>query len=319
MTFTVSVRSTLLAAAATLVTTLAQAVPSQVLSFGDSLADTGNVQARFAAFGIDLPADPYFDGRFTNGLVAVEVLANELNVPLVSLGYGGALTGTDNRITIGGVLSGTGVQSQINNYVASQNGSVDSSGLYVVWAGGNDFFSAPAASTIQTAVTNLLADVSLLYAAGARDFLVPNLPDLSTTAEAMKQSAQVQFGLKQLTLAFNSTLSASFAQLQGQLAGSNILVFDTYGLMTGVRNDYVARGLDVTTPCWSGNYTGQGTLCANAADHYLWDSVHPTEAIHAVVGQSFASAINAVPEPEAYVMSIVGLLALGAAMRRRAA
>ena len=46
MTFTVSVRSTLLAAAATLVTTLAQAAPSQVLSFGDSLAGTGNVTLR---------------------------------------------------------------------------------------------------------------------------------------------------------------------------------------------------------------------------------------------------------------------------------
>src|SRR5688572_13095314 len=69
---------------------------SQIVAFGDSLTDNGNLQA--ATNGM-FPAAPYFDGRFTDGLVAVEVMASKLGVPLNNRAIAGALTGTGNQFT----------------------------------------------------------------------------------------------------------------------------------------------------------------------------------------------------------------------------
>jgi phospholipase/lecithinase/hemolysin len=317
----------LLALAAACVTTLSAAAPSQLVVFGDSLSDTGNVQAAFrSTLNIQLPDTPYVNGRFSNGPVAVEVMAQQLHVPLTSLAYGGALTGTNNRITTAGVLTGTGTQSQITGYIASQKSGLDANALYVVWAGGNDFFSAPSAATVRSATTNLLQDVTLLYQAGARQFLIPNLPDLANTMDSIKAGAAVQQAAHQLSLGFNGALAQTFAQAQTQLAGSTIEVFDTYGLLNTLRADYLAKGLVVDQSCWTGNFqNANGTLCSQPENYFLWDNVHPTALIHQAVGEAFAKssvALSAVPEPETWSLAcvgLVGLLGVSIQARRRAA
>src|SRR4051794_21355123 len=50
----------------------------QIVAFGDSLSDTGNV---YIASGGTFPPAPYAAGRFSNGPVWVESLANKLGVP----------------------------------------------------------------------------------------------------------------------------------------------------------------------------------------------------------------------------------------------
>ncbi|MEY2840018.1 MAG: hypothetical protein RJB60_2317 [Pseudomonadota bacterium] len=323
--FHASLAQALLALSAGLVATATVAAPSQIVVFGDSLSDTGNVQAAFrSTLNIQLPDAPYVNGRFSNGPVAVEVMAQQLNVPLSSLAYGGALTGTNNRITTAGVLTGTGTQSQITGYIAAQNNSLDADALFVVWAGGNDFFSAPSAATVQTATANLLADVTLLYQAGARQFLIPNLPDLATTADSIKAGPLVQAAANQVTLGFNDRLAQTFATAQTQLLGSKIEVFDTYGLLNALRANDIAQGRVVDVGCWTGNFqNAKGTLCSQPENYFLWDNVHPTARIHQAVGEAFAQsniALSAVPEPSTWLLACVGLVGLfGAAHRARQA
>jgi len=323
--FHASLAQALLALSAGLVATATVAAPSQIVVFGDSLSDTGNVQAAFrSTLNIQLPDAPYVNGRFSNGPVAVEVMAQQLNVPLSSLAYGGALTGTNNRITTAGVLTGTGTQSQITGYIAAQNNSLDADALFVVWAGGNDFFSAPSAATVQTATANLLADVTLLYQAGARQFLIPNLPDLATTADSIKAGPLVQAAANQVTLGFNDRLAQTFATAQTQLLGSKIEVFDTYGLLNALRANDIAQGRVVDVGCWTGNFqNAKGTLCSQPENYFLWDNVHPTARIHQAVGEAFAQsniALSAVPEPSTWLLACVGLVGLfGAAHRARRA
>ena len=71
---------------------IAQATPySVVVSYGDSLSDNGNL---FAAVG--QPGFPYFQGRRSDGPVAVEKLAAALGVPLVDFAWLGATSGIGN-------------------------------------------------------------------------------------------------------------------------------------------------------------------------------------------------------------------------------
>lgn len=321
-----STGKTLLTLIAACMSSLAMATPSQLLVFGDSLSDTGNVQAAFkSVLNIQLPDAPYFNGRFSNGPVAVEVLAQQLQVPLTSLAYGGALTGTANRITTAGVLTGTGTQSQITGYIADQKGALDANALYVVWAGGNDFFSAPSAATVSSAVGNLVQDVTALYQAGARQFLIPNLPDLANTIDSIKAGGATQAGAHALTVGFNGALAQTFAQVQAGLVGSSIEVFDTYGLLNTLRADYIAKGGVVDQSCWVGNYQGVGTVCSNPDNHFLWDSVHPTALVHQVVGEAFAQSnivMSSVPEPATWSLASVGLVGIMGVLglgRRRSA
>jgi len=139
--------------------------------FGDSLSDTGNV---FAATGGAFPqSPPYFNGRFSNGPLWVEYLADDLGLPRnpsTNFAYGGATTGSNNAIN----SALPGLQQEINGFTTA-NPSADPNGLYIVWAGANDY---PGAGDINPTipVTNLSNAVQSLAGVGARNILVVNLP-----------------------------------------------------------------------------------------------------------------------------------------------
>jgi phospholipase/lecithinase/hemolysin len=120
---------------------------SQVVAFGDSLSDNGNLLGLVA-----VPAPPYANGRFSNGIVAVEVLAAGLSTTLDDRAYGGATSGYYHGpsdyvagVFTGGLVTATGVKTgllgQVDTYLGlgKNAAGVDSNALYVVWAGANDF------------------------------------------------------------------------------------------------------------------------------------------------------------------------------------
>jgi phospholipase/lecithinase/hemolysin len=113
---------------------------TQVIAFGDSLSDNGNLYS--ASYGL-VPTYPYWQGRFSNGEVGVEYLASELGVPLTNYAYGGATSGTNNYVSIAYGFSGLpGVSQEVSGYVSSLGGgTADNQALFVLWAGANDFFT----------------------------------------------------------------------------------------------------------------------------------------------------------------------------------
>src|SRR6478672_1761377 len=113
---------------------------SQLVAFGDSLSDAGNVNNQ--TFGIS-PGSPYWQGRFSNGPVWIEDLAPSfsLSVPTYSRAgganatnwaYGGAHTGPGSITHV--FFTFPNVQTQINNYLNANNPNANQ--LFVVWAGG---------------------------------------------------------------------------------------------------------------------------------------------------------------------------------------
>lgn len=290
-----------------------QAAPySGLYVFGDSLSDTGRVYALTGT-----PPAPYFNGRYSNGPVGVEYLAQGLGIGLTSYAWGGATTGQWNLSSGLNAVMPTGVQAQVAEFAAARGGVADPNGLYLVWAGPNDFFpllsdpgTTPADLQLaaQTAVGNLVGTVTALYGMGARQFLLPLMPDLGLTVSGTKANAAVPGTaavLSQFSAAFNAGLSGGYALLGGALAGETMAVIDTTALLQAALGQF---SMGSSASCLDG-------LAFPSCTNYLFfDDVHPTTAAHRLLAQAFG---NAVPEPASWMVGGLALLAAGAATRRR--
>jgi hypothetical protein len=207
--------------------------------FGDSLSDGGNV---FTFSGGTFPPPPYAQ-RLTNGPTAVEVMAANLGLPLTpsllggrNYAYGGAETGLGNYFRVSPdvppiinlIFSGlppfppTGTLAQVQGF----GGTIAPQDLTVLWAGPNDFFTALVlgqnpADAIGPALANLSQSAGLLYAAGARTILMPDMPNLGATPFALSTGNAP--GLTALTVAFNTFLDLTIDQLEMSLPGLDIV------------------------------------------------------------------------------------------------
>ncbi|MEH2284096.1 MAG: SGNH/GDSL hydrolase family protein [Nostoc sp.] len=282
--------------------------------FGDSFSDTGNA---FNATNRTFPPSPtYFDGRFSNGSVWVEYLAQDLGLsfnPRTNFAFGGATTGVDN-ISIPGY---PGLKQQIASFTA-ENPSANPNALYIVWAGANDYFSyfGGGVPNPNQAVTNISAAVTSLAAIGAQDIMVVNLPDLGKFPVANFNS-QIPSLLSSLTDAHNSSLDATINFLSQQVNPEiNIIPFNVNDLFRRIIAEPGEFGLTNAT-----NYCIQDLsviplslptqpIPCNPDQFLFWDPVHPTTAAHRLIAESALSALKAasVPEPSA----VLGILAFGA-------
>ena len=283
---------------------------SQIYVFGDSLSDPGNVFR--ATDGLIPPSPPYFEGRFSNGLVWVEYLAEDLELtPDVetNFAFGGATTGSTN--TILPVLPG--LQQQISGFT-SANPTADPDALYIVFAGANDYLSAGITDpTIP--VTNLANAVTSIVEVGAQNILVPNLPPLGELPRT--NNTEFSDALNTLTDLHNSALSVALNNLNQSLDPSvNIVPLDLNAFFSEAIANPASFGLtNVSNACLTNvdflfdtNYD----ICENPNEFLFWDDIHPTTIIHqqsATLALNTLSAQEAARTPES--SSALGILALG--------
>jgi phospholipase/lecithinase/hemolysin len=285
----------------------------EIYVFGDSLSDTGNV---FNATQGAIPPDPYYQGRFSNGPVWVEYLANDLGLtpnPSTNFAFGGATTGFDNI----GLATLPGLQQQINSFTAA-NKSADPNALYILWAGTNDYldyFFGEVPNPTQT-VANLSGAVKALAAVGAKDIMVVNLPDLGKFP-VTGGDRQISSVLSTLTSEHDSTLSANLNLLSQQLNPDvNIISFDVNSLFSRIIANPEEFGFtDVTDSCIGDlsvvpvNVPTKPVACT--PDKFLfWDSVHPTTTTHKIIGDFAFSVLEPTSVPEPSV--VFGIFVFGA-------
>lgn len=337
---------------------------SQVISFGDSLSDAGNI-----SLATNPSIQPPLEFTTNPGAVIVQNVASHYGYSLTASLAGG----TDYAWGGAGVLTNSPgtpsvvptITDQVNAYLAA--GSVNSKALYTIWGGANDIFyaatSAGAAATAQeliaqnvaaqiaqlqaagytaaqiqaltptitaqvTAVVNqqvmAAAGVSTLessaqaqanvaaaaqqevkligqlQAAGVKNLLVFNLPNIGLTPDATEEGASAAASLTALSLIYNGQLNAGLGQL-----GKGIIPVNAYGLLNEVIANPTTYGFtNVTTPaCGVGSSSvecgpqGSGlpyTYAPGTNQTYLFaDGVHPTTAADVIVGQAVIAELSA--------------------------
>lgn len=270
--------------------------------FGDSLSDSGNLF--FASGGVEPPSPPYFNGRFSDGPVWVESLALLLDLD-VEFETNVFLDPLANNQAIAGALAGFGSESggpfgvleQVASFIAA-GGRFERDDLVIVWAGANNYFggdSDPAA-----VVGSLLSAVKELSRAGARRFLVPNLPDLGATPGGAGGGNPE--GLNALTAAHNAALARSLAKLR-RASRLEVALLDVNAAFGQILDDPAIFGFDnVSVPCLIQSPDGTRTpsgICPPAGDSFdaegtlFWDLIHPSAAGHRMIAIGAQSTLQA--------------------------
>jgi phospholipase/lecithinase/hemolysin len=252
---------------------------SQVVVLGDSLSDNGNLHAL-----IDYPPPPYWQGRASNGPVAVEYLAQRLGVPLKDFAWIGATTGVGNGVD-GGTVDALGAFGLPGMTTAFQGmlsaDPVDPNALYVIWGGANDLRSATnpaeASVVIGKAVTNLVTMAVTLQSSGATRILVVNMPDLGKTPLSLAMGPLISYFFTQVSVGFNQALKVNLPP------GAHY--FDAFSRFSSIIGHPEEYGLT--------NVTDQLMLATDADpnEYFFWDGAHPTTAGHAIIANALYVSI----------------------------
>jgi outer membrane lipase/esterase len=270
---------------------LANPDDTQLIVFGDSLSDTGNLDregpvgdliAKFADLG---PT-----GTFSNGPVWHDYLADSLGLPRTepsldggtNYAIGGAETDEGGAIEgfLADILLGqqTGIAAQVDVFLTGlPAGVADPDALHLVWGGGNDMRGESDPAAAASAVDNVEQHLRNLAAAGGRHFLVPNLPNLGRTPESITAGSDAVELAESITLAFNDDLATTLDGLSAELS-LDLFELDIFAALEEIINDPQPFGFsNVTEPCPDPDSACTGYL--------FWDTIHPTTAAHRLLGQ----------------------------------
>jgi phospholipase/lecithinase/hemolysin len=279
-------------------------------AFGDGLSADGTARA----VGGDPVSPLYSGGRYSNGQVWVEYLAQDLGLSadqltdLADAGAGMSVSDLSTSDTTSTSFS-SGLLAQVQQFT-NDNPLTDPNALYTVWTGTNDYLrdpfqsvgledSGPALSDPQVVVSNISNAVSDLAMAGARNILVVNLPDLGNLP-GTRNNDSVASQLSALSTTHDADLDAALGTLRQQLGGVNILSLDVKSLFGQIQANPGPYGFTDATNSAIGN-TGDSQLPPSGTTDLgktnpnallFWDSIHPTTAGHRLIAQDVLSVLN---------------------------
>lgn len=323
-----SIRIAATAAAALALAAPAGAVPlseafSSYYVLGDSLSDDGNV---FAATGGETPqSPPYFEGRFSDGPVFTDYLAEGF-AETENFAFGGAEAVEDGD-DIPDLPTQLGLLSQVDP------AGFGPRSLATILFGGNDAFGAVGSDEDEVAAAEEAADAvvgaaSTVLGFGIDTVAVITLPRLDTTPLYTLFQPDLADEAALFEETFNARLGEGLALLGAE--GLDVREIDSRAFFAELTADPAAFGIDEPVlPCLfpsaeAAAALGQPQLCdlaTQAPTRAFFDAVHPSGTVH----QAFAGYVEAqltpplapIPLPAAGWLLLAGVGGLVMVRRRR--
>lgn len=242
-------------------------IPTKIVVFGDSLSDIGNID------------------RYTNGAVWLEVLAEKCKLPSLecsksggsNFAYGGAKSGENEGKEI------LDIGNQIERYLSQQEGKAEGDVLYVIWVGGNDFLDKRNPLVL---IDNIRLHMEVLAKAGARQFLVPNLPSLT---HAPRGGELVQSIANHLLNYLPKSFEVALKALVNRLL---YVVIDLYNvkLKQMVSRFEIAKNVKVyhldTFDLFNKMFKNLENFGFKEKSELFYDALHPSAKVHAVIADA---------------------------------
>ncbi len=303
---------------------------SDMVVFGDSLSDPGNVFVIAGEVSVrpydagNIPGAPYPIGglTFSNGKTWIEHVSSTLKL---KGGTGPALrTTTFSNYAFGGARAASSaggpfdLSAQVGQYFADTGGSVDSEALYTVFIGGNDVRDAlsafnvalqqtliaggtlpealaagqAAAEVVLTdAVTTIADNIIALASQGARNFLVPNAPNIGLVPAITDLGPDVATLATQLSFSFNSAVENTLSDIELALP-VNINRLDVFTFISSVVATPEAFDIDNAVDACITPEVKKGAVCKHPENYLFWDGVHPTRTGHNLLAEQALSILQ---------------------------
>jgi outer membrane lipase/esterase len=279
---------------------------SDVVVFGDSLSDNGNLYALTG--GQDPLSPPYWEGRFSNGPVWIEHLASDF----------GFDAGEYSNFAVGSYTSRQILMDEVHPFLSEAQGRIEADALYVVWGGANDLLAFPPSpeKAMRKAVSNMTKSVRLLAARGAEQIMVPNMPNLGRTPLVLETGdPNLIGGATALSFLFNQQLAGELARIERSF-DIDIIEVDTFLLLEDMVANPANYGLTNVT---DRALLPDGTIVPNPDEYLFWDMMHPTRVAHQYLYGYAMQQLGVQQIPLPATALIVGVAVLPLSRRRRAA
>lgn len=235
-----------------------------------------------------------------------------------------------NYAVAGATAAGAGIDdlaSQVDVLRLDRGPVLPGDALYVLVIGGNDALAAlrdaaeaevglePAQDStdaVAAAVGAIGDAVDALVDSGARQVIVANLPNLAILpvlrerADALGlQIAKADAMAVELTTTYNAALEERLQIAQQAHPEARIEPFDLYSALDQVWLAAESVGINVTDACFDSEAYRESLIaertfdqdCAPLGDgpprfdeFFFWDSLHPTAAVHAAIGEALLAA-----------------------------
>ncbi|MEM7359190.1 MAG: SGNH/GDSL hydrolase family protein [Pseudomonadota bacterium] len=282
---------------------------SRVVSFGDSLSDTGNLASALINF-----PPPYYQNRISDGPVAIDYLAAAVGGNAIASEVGG-----DNFAVAGGNILGNereDLSRQITDYLARVNQNADPEALFFIMVGGNDLrglrgqtSNAIAQITINQTVNALVAQLQRLSAAGAKHFFITNVANVGRIPETLQQEAEdpgISARAQAYVQIYNQRLNSRLLTF-AQQTGANVIDYDLFSEFEKLLNSPASFGFTQSTVgCFDINEIedlGDIFNIANGVFHpdcllgtrfdrfVFFDNLHPSSRSNELIGNSMIARL----------------------------
>lgn len=307
---------------------------SELLVFGDSLSDAGNISN---LTGGAFPDTTYYkQGQFTDGRTWASQLGSNLGD---NFAFGGAraVDNTFERDENGAqttVPTGDTVPdffAQIGIFEALAATTIGDNPLTAIWFGGNDlrdiaFGLGKQSITIETALAQASTVAKTIAAGVVRlaettrldDFVVFSVPDISVVPGL--SGGPLEEIVSDIAAYTNNVLLAELSGLKLTLPDVNVQTFDVNNTIRAIAGDPSIVGASISDRECLVQVNGVvQSYCGdeNVSDYVFFDDIHPTDAAHALIAENFETQV--IPLPGGMSLALGGFALLGFAARRKRA